>query len=61
MFDPDFDPYDRLVGLEQEVLELRRNFFLRDQQILQLVSQQNHLITLIRQLRLELDRVKNSD
>jgi hypothetical protein len=61
VFDPDFDPYDRLVGLEQEVLELRRNFFLRDQQILQLVSQQNHLITLIRQLRLELDRVKNSD
>lgn len=61
MFDPDFDPYDRLVGLEQEVLELRRNFFLRDQQILHVVSQQNHLITLIRQLRLELDRVKNSD
>jgi len=61
VFDPNFDPYDRLVGLEQEVLELRRNFFLRDQQILQLVSQQNHLITLIRQLRLELDRVKNSD
>lgn len=61
MFDPNFDPYDRLVGLEQEVLELRRNFFLRDQQLLQLVSQQNHLITLIRQLRLELDRVKNSD
>jgi hypothetical protein len=61
VFDPDFDPYDRLVGLEQEVLELRRNFFLRDQQLLQLVSQQNHLITLIRQLRLELDRVKNSD
>lgn len=61
MFRPEFDPYDKLIGLEQQVQELRRNFFLRDQQIIQLCYQQDQLITLIKQLRLELRTLKSSD
>ena len=61
MFNPDFDPYDRLQALEHQVQELGRNFFLRDQQILQLCYQQDQLITLVKQLRQELVRVKSSD